>query len=81
VVARDGRTRALLLPDGDARRAPCASEGCKRTEWTFDVVVDRTGSSDLAHGLRPNLRGLLPEPEGTGEWGRTPVRTSAEVEP
>lgn len=77
VVARDGRTKALLLPDAASMTAPCATEGCERTVWTWDVVVDRSGSGNVAHGLRPRLRELLPEPDGTGEWGRTPVRAAA----
>lgn len=76
VVARDGRTKALILSDAEQTTERCAPEGCERTTWTWDVIVDRSGAGNVAHGLRPRLRELLPEPDGTGEWGRTPVRAA-----
>jgi hypothetical protein len=74
LVARDGRTAALLLPDPARSWEPCEPEGCERATWTFAAIVDPTGEGRFDLGLGGQLDALLPTPSPAALPTRTPLQ-------
>jgi hypothetical protein len=73
VMARDGRTAALLLLDGPAKTEPCPDSACTRRIWTMAAIVDPSGEGRFDHGLQPRLERLLLTPAPTGRLPREPL--------